>query len=350
MEQVPKYTLGEVVEDYLIRKFNQRRKYFGNYFRIAQDVYKDIYRTIMPTISSRYVEVLPADAVNPYPYILKPDGMVKFYGVSITSRHNNLLQVNYNADLNVFTKPSTTKKCGCVTTDLCDCIDNLEVVITPKDIDGTTYYQKDWVVCCNDGQVKQYSEIPVKKYGDTGGSYGNDYGDDYDIINDGDNVVVIQIYKVLGKLDIKPCGCPIESEPNKTLIFNKCGCFLGLKPDCCKVWYEHTKVNCTGEMKWSECGTKLYLKNVHDDDGFAIFHCQLDPVKCGEEIMVDDFARKAIWYGIEEESIVFYPRSSEADKDGAKRRKLRAFTELFEYLNPVNSKRFFSIPSAEIKL
>jgi hypothetical protein len=348
--QTPKYTLGETVEDYLIRKFNQRRKYFGNYFRIAQDVYKDIYRTIMPTVLSKYVEVFPADATNKYPYVLYPDWAVKFYGISVTNSYNELLEVFYNDELNVFTKPATIKKCGCTTTDLCDCMDNLEVVITEKIIDDTTYYQKDWVVCCANGDVKQYSEIPVKKYGDVGGSYGNDYGDDYDIISEGANVVVLQIYKNLGRLDTKDCGCPLDTENNQTIIYNKCGCFLGLKPNCCKVFYEKGPIRCTGDMKVSECGTKIYLRDVKTDDGFVIVHGQPDPVKCGEEILVDDFARKAIWFGIEEESILFHPKSNENEKRGATQRKKRAFTELFEYLNPINSKRFFSIPTSELKL
>ena len=348
--QTPKYTLGETVEDYLIRKFSQRRKYFGNYLRIAQDVYKDIYRTIFPTITSKYVEVFPADTYNKYPYVYIPDGMVKFYGISITNKHNELLEVFYNDELNVFTKPAAIKKCGCTTTDLCDCIDNLEVIITPKVIDGTTYYQKDWVVCCDNGEVKQYSEIPVRKYGTEGGSYSQDYGDDYDIINDGANVVVLQKYTLLGRLDTKPCGCPTDSENNQTIIYKKCGCFLSLKPACCKVWYEKSRIRCTGEMKISECGEKVYLKDVKTDDGFVVFHCQFDPVKCGEEILVHDFARRAIWFGIDFESIVFLPSSSATDRREAERRYSKTKTELFEYLNPIDSKRFFSIPTAELKL
>ena len=347
--QVPKYTLAETVEDLLLRKFNQRRKNFANYLRIAQDIYKDIYRTILPTVSSRYVEVYPADANNKYPYVIYPTEYAKFYGISVTNKHNQLLEVYYNNDLNVFTKPPVKKKCGCLTTDVSDCIDNLEVVITPKEIDGTTYYQKDWVVCCENGDVKQYSEIPVKKYGITGGSYSDDYGNDYDIISDGGNVVVIQVYKNLGRLETKDCGCPVESDVNKDLVFNKCGCYLGLKPKCCKVWYEKGPIRCTGEMKFSECGTKIYLKDVKDDAGFVVIHGQLDPVKCGEEILVDDFARKPIWYGIEFESTVFANISETAKREN-ERRYEKAKTELFIYLNPIDSKRFFSIPSAEIRL
>lgn len=345
--QCPKYPLAEVVEDYLIRKFNQRRKYFGNYFKIAQDVYKDLYRTILPTIISKYVQVFTDDK---YPYVLVPDFMERFFSISITNRKNELLEVYYNNDLNVFSKPPTVKHCGCTTTDLCDCMDNLQVVITPKVIDGTTYYEKVWVVCCDNGDVMQYSEVPVKKYGEAGGSYADDYSDDYDIINDGDNVVVLQFYKNLGRLDTKDCGCPLDTDNNKVIIYNKCGCFLSLKPQCCKEWYHQKHVSCTGEMKFSECGTRIYLKDVKTDDGFVVIAYQADPVLCGEEILVDDFAKEAIWYGIEEQSIVFYPRSSEGEKEGAKQRRLAAKNRLFEYMNPINDKRFFSIPTAEIKL
>lgn len=346
----PKYTLGETVEDYLIRKFSQRRKYFGNYFKIAQDIYKDIYRTVMPNIVSQYVKVYEADSKNPYPYVYIPEGMVKFIGISVTNKNNELLEVYYNDELNVFTKPAEVKKCGCTTTDLCDCMDNLEVVITPKVIDSVTYYQKDWVVCCANGDVMQYSEIPVKSYGSTGGSYSNDYGDDYDIISDDGSVVVLQITKNLGRLATKDCGCPLETDENKELIFTKCGCFLGLKPNCCKVWYEATRIRCTGEMKISECGTKVYLKNVKDDGGYVVFHAQFDPVKCGEEILVDDYARRSIWFGIDFESTVFNPAASGPGKKEAERRYAKSKRELFEYLNPINSKRFFSIPTAEIRL
>lgn len=344
----PKYTLGEVVDDFLIRKFNQRRKYFSNYFKIAQDVYKDLYRTIMPTVISKYVQVFTDDPK--YPYILVPDYMERFFSVSVTNKNNELLEVFYNNDLNVFSKPPVVKKCGCTSTDLCDCIDNLQVVITPKVIDGTTYYEKVWVVCCDNGDVKQYSEIPVKKYGVGGGSYANDFSDSYDIISDGDNVVVLQFYKNLGKLDTKPCGCPVDTTNNQNLIYNKCGCFLGLKPQCCKVWYEKTRIRCTGEMKFSECRTRIYLKDVQTDDGFVVISYQHDAVRCGEEILVDDFARKALWAGIEEESLIYFPRSSETVKESATKRRMRENAALFEYLNPINDKRFFSIPTAEIKL
>jgi len=348
MVQSPKYTLGEVVDDYLIRKFNQRRKYYSNYFRIAQDIYKKLYRNIMPTVTSKYVQVFYDDPK--YPYVLVPDNMVRFFSISVTNKNNELLEVYYNNDLNVFSKPPVVKKCGCASTDLCDCVDNLQVVITPKVIDGTTYYEKVWVVCCDNGDVMQYSEVPVKKYGESGGSYANDFSDDYDILSDGENVVVLQFYKNLGKLETKDCGCPLETENNKNIIYNKCGCFLGVKPKCCKVWYEKTRIRCTGEMKFSECGTRVYLKDVMTDDGFVVISYQPDPVRCGEEIMVDDFAREPIWYGIEYESIVFYPRSTIGDKREAERRATKAENKFFEFLNPINDKRFFNIPTAEIKL
>jgi hypothetical protein len=346
--QSPKYALAEVVDGYFLRKFNQRRKYFGNYLQIAQDVYKVLYRNILPTIKSKYVKVYPADANNPYPFVYLPDNFIKFYGASVTNKNGDLIEVVYNAEMNVFTKPAENPKgCGC-SNSVCDCVDNLQVVMTEKVIDGTTYYQKDWVVCCDNGDVKQYSEIPVKKYGTDGGSFSDDYGDDYDIVSDGTNVVVIQVYKNLGRLETKDCGCPIESDNNKNIIFNKCGCFLGLKPDCCKIWYDKN-IQCTGEMKFSECGGKLYLKNVKDDGGYVVISGQIDPAKCDEEIEVDDWAREAVWFGMDYQSIVFVPTVPAVSKKEAERRWMKAQTDLFIYLNPINSSRFFAVPTATQK-
>jgi hypothetical protein len=349
MVNSPKYTLAEVVEQLLIRKFNQRRKYFGNYFRIAEDVYKDLYRTVLPTVRSKYVQVITKEG-EPFPYVEVPAHMVRFFSISVTNKHRQLLEVYYNDELNVFTKPPVVKSCGCTSTDLCDCIDNLQVIITPKVIDGVTYYEKVWIVCCDNGEVKQYSEVPVKKYGDTGGDYGDDYGDDYDIISDGDNVVVLQFYKLLGKLETKDCGCPVESETNRELILNKCGCHLGLRPRYCTQWYDKKNIRCTGEMKFSECGTRIYLVNVCDDDGFVVISYQADEVKCGEEILVDDYAREAIWDGTDEQSIRYHPKSTVVEKEAARQQALRGKSKLFEFLNPVNSNRFFSIPTAELRL
>ena len=351
MVQSPKYTLGETVNDYLIRKFNQRRKYYANYFKIAQDIYKDTYRNLMPTIISKYVEVI--DDGDIYPYVLVPDNMFRFYSISVTNKNKELLEVFYNNKLNIYTKPAVTKNCGCTSTDLCDCIDNLQVVITPKVIDDVTYYIKEWVVCCPDGTVKQYAEVPVANYSEEEiGPYSFlDYSNDYQVTQQGGlNITYLQFYKNLGKLDTKDCGCPVETDSNKDLVFTKCGCFLGLKPDCCKVWYEKTRVRCTGEMKFSECGTKIYLKDVKDDAGFVVISFQTDPVMCGEEIMVDDFARRVIWFGMEYESIVFYPKSNAGEKKEAERRYSKAQNELWSILNPVNSDRFFNIPSADIRL
>lgn len=328
----PKYTLGETVNGYLLRAGNINRKYYPKYFRIAQDIYEELYANIMNTTINRYSEVFPAGPGDKYPYIKRPEGMARFFGVSVTNKHNELIQVYQNDKLNVFTKPTIQKKCGCSTTDLCDCIDNLQVVLTEKFVvQGTTYYEKTWVKCCANGDVLQYSETPV-------------------LVGNTEEVQVVVEYKNLGRLATKNCGCPLETEENNDLIFNKCGCFLSAKPRCCKVWYDKSRIDCTGEYKWSQCQTKIYLKNVKDDDGFAIIHFQLDPVNCASEILIDSFARRPIWFGMDFESNVFNPRSNKGDMREAERRYTKAVNTYFSYLNPINPDRFFNIPTAEIKL
>lgn len=391
----PKYTLVETVNGYMMRSGNINRKYFRKYEVIAQDIFEKLYANTMPTTISKYVQVFPAEGTDKYPFIKKPRGMVRFFGVDVTNKHNELLQVFYNDKLNVFTKPPIAKTgCGCTSTDLCDCIDNLEVVITEKFTHGgVVYYEKTWVKCCDNGDVLQYSETPVlngtcSSWLLTGSITGNAFfsytkcdGDlvrsqEVDdtgvtvcvsdnapiIITSGDGtkgrvgscstdqeIVVLTTYKNLGRLETKDCGCPVESEANEDLIYNKCGCFLSAKPKCCKVWYDRSRIDCTGEMKWSECGTKLYLKDVKDDDGFAVIHYQADPMCCGGEIMIDSFARWPIWYGMDYESNVFVPTSNAKVMREKERLYKKATNEFFEYLNPMDADRLFNIPTAEIK-
>jgi len=394
----PKYTLGETVDGYLMRSGNLNRKYHAKYMAIAEDMYKKLYATTMPTTISKYVQVFPAEGTDKYPFIKKPVGMTRFFGIDVTNKHNELVQVYQNDKLNVFTKPPIQKTgCGCASTDLCDCIDNLEVVITEKFVHGgTTYYEKTWVKCCDNGDVLQYSETPVLNgtcstwelagsvLGPALFSYTRCDGelirsqsvDDTGvtvcisdnapiIITSGDGtktrltscstdqeIVVLTTYKNLGRLETKDCGCPIESESNEDLIYNKCGCFLAAKPKCCKVWYNRSRIDCTGEYKWSECETKCYLKDVKDDADFVVIHYQVDPTCCGGEIMIDSFARWPIWYAMDYESAVFNPRTQTNVKllREMERRVTKAINEYFEYLNPLDPDRFFNIPTAEIKL
>lgn len=344
----PLYSLTETTEGYCLRTFNDRKKYFANYFAIAGDIYREIYRTILPTIISKYVEVIYDDA-EPHPFIWKPDNLVKFFGVSVTNKHHELIQVFYNQNINVFTKPAKIKDCGCSTNSLCDCMDNLQVVITPKIINGTTYYIKQWLKCCPNGDVLQYSEVPVQDYDSTNGSYSDDYGDDYDILNEGENIVILKFTKNLGRLETKDCGCPLVTEHNKKLIYNVCGCFLPVRDDCCKRYHEKT-IHCNGEMKFSECGTKIYLINVKaDKGGYVVASYQTKAVQCGEEVFVDEYARPAIWAGIDRDSTVFNPRSGEGAKESSNRRYNVAKRELFEYINPLNRSRLFDSVTAELK-
>lgn len=327
----PKYTLGETVDGYLLRTGNYRRKHFAQYFQMAQDVYKDLYRTIMPSTISKYVQVFPAGVGDKYPFVLKPENMDRFIGASITNNNNELIDIVYNEDLNVFTKPQVEKSCGCVTTELCDCIDNLEVVITEKMVVGNIpRYEKVWIKCCSNGDVLQYSETPVVD----------------DPINFPDRVEVIKSYKNLGRLETKDCGCPLETEANTNLIYNKCGCHLGLKPKCCKIWYNKSGIDCTGEMKFSECGNKLYFKNVRDDAGFAVIHFQ--PTIGCEEIMIDDAAREPIRFGMDYESSVFNPKVNAREKREKERLYQKSKTKFWEWLHPLNEKRFFTIPTSWI--
>jgi hypothetical protein len=331
----------------MIRTRSDRRKYYANYLAIAITVYKKLFRTTLPSSKSKYVEVVYDDK-EPFPFVWKPDDMQRFYGISVPNKHGRLVQSIYDENLNVYTKPANKKPCGCTTSELSDCIDNMQVIITPKVIDGVTYSEKAWVKCCPNGDVLQYREVPVKSYGTEGGSYSNDYGDDYDIINEGSNVVTLKFTENLGKLDTMPCGCPIESDNNKKLVYDCCGCYLPCKTFNCKKWYEKNP-GCLGSYKWSECGDKLYLHKVRADNGYVVLSYQPNSLTPGEEVVVPDYSLDAIIAGINFESIRYFPRAGLGEKQMAKANYDSEETKLFEYLNPL-TERVFNIVTAELKL
>jgi hypothetical protein len=343
----PIYSLREVTEQFCIRRGNDRLKNFSRFFSIAGDVYSDIYKKILPSVVNKYLEV-QTNSTDPYPFVYTPQNISRFFGIWITNHYGNLIQVFYNDKLNVLPKPKKVLPCGCLQTDLCECVNNLQVIITPKIIDGVTYYIKEWLECCGNGDVLKYSETPVIKYGNEGGSYSNDYSDDYDIINAGNNIVYIKQTKNLGKLETKNCGCPVESEANTDLIFNTCGCFLPQRRACCKRYYQN-KLDCIGQINFSDCGDKIYLKDVKTDNGYVVACYQTNGIACGEEIFVPEYARKAIWAGIEYESTIYFPKSSATDKLLSKNNYRAEKAELFEYLNPLHEEYLFDSITAEIK-
>lgn len=342
------FSLTDVVQRFCIRKWNDRLKYFDRFYSIAGDVYRDLYRNILPTIISKYVEVID-DPNEPYPYVEKPSDMQRFFGIWVSDKHNNLVQTFYNNDINIYPKPPVKKVCGCITTGLCDCIDNFQTIVTPIDIDGTTYYKRQWLKCCPNGDVLEYTEIPVKEFNGDGGDYNDDYGNDYDIINDGTNVTILKFTKNLGRLEVMPCGCPKESPYNKEIVYGRCGCYLPLKPNCCRVWYRDW-LHCDGEIKFSDCGNKIYLRNVKTDKGFVIISYQQNPFDCGEEIFVYDYVQDAIFAGIEEESMIYFPKATLGEKQFAINNRRKQKARLFEYLNPLNLTRTFNQVTSEIRL
>lgn len=346
-EECPIFSLSEVTDGYLLRTGNDRRKYYARYFSIAGDVYRELARTIMPTSSSMKVEV-QYDVYEPFPFIWKPKGMMRFFGVWVTNKKGQLIQTLYDDKIDVYPAPPRKRKCGCNQTPLCDCIDDLQVTLIPRVIDGTTYMEKAWVKCCPNGDVLEYREVPVKSYGTEGGSYSNDYGEDYDIINEGSNVATLFFTKNLGRLETKPCGCPVDSDHNRDLIYNKCGSHCCNSREC-KIWHEKT-FSCTGRIKWSACGEKLYLVDVKPDhDGCVLISAQYDAIKCGEEVFVWEYARSAMWAGIDRHSTMYNPRIAMSQKEGSRQNYEAEKNRLFEFLNPLNSDRLFRSVTSEIK-
>ena len=122
---------------------------------------------------------------DPYPYINVPKSAVRLFSVMDVDRHNKLLPLFYNDQINVLPLP-TTQDCGC---QQCDCtgaqdeLTGLTYTTTALfTINGITYYEKSWMKLCSNGDILQYREVPTKKYNDMRGNFGdfnNDFNQDF---------------------------------------------------------------------------------------------------------------------------------------------------------------------------
>ena len=351
MSNSPSYTLSQVTDQFLIRKGNLKRKHYAETLIIAQDVWKFLFWNTLWAVKNTWIP-LQNDG-GPYNYIEVPEGTVKVLSVNIEDECGKLHPLYYNAALNVIPKPTQTTSCGCKNCDcnsaLCGTVYTTSLVTKPIVISGQTYYEKTWMKYCPNGDVIEYQEIPTKKYTtiQQAGDYNLDYNNDYDIIAAFEDftIVTVKKQKLICKLELKECGCPKDTEENEQLFLDNCGCGLSAFniKRVCNYRAKRAAHNSFGEIKFSECGTKIYVVPFEKCDGrpaFKMDFCQLslltDGVTPDEEIQVPDYSRKCLWACLDSDIKEFNDRYSYNEKESARINKEREINNLIKFLNPLS--------------
>lgn len=349
------YLLSETVDNLLADRQISKKKYYAAYMVMAKKEWQKLFRNTLWEVQSKWMTMQQG---TPYDFIYVPEGVSRLLSVAIEDRCGLIQPLFYNTQLSIIKKPAQ-KKCGCPSDCACGgvCEAANSMTYSTKflfSINGTDYYEKTWTEVCKNGDVITYSEIPTKQYNNTAGDAGDynpDYNPDYDIAAapfSDYTVVTVKSQRKVCKLETLECGCPAETEANQQLLTETCGCNLnwncGLKRRHCRQYFENVDNNHFGEVKLSECGTKIFFRPSHNwkkytdkkIPEFLLVNFQTNGLLPNEEVLVPDYALDALEAGIYWRSIRFNTTVPPGVKDDAKAQYHMECDNLTKFLYPIS--------------
>lgn len=356
VEQIcaPSRPISENLDRYLALRGVDKKKYYAKYLIAAGKAWEELFQKTLWVVKSVWLELHDGD---PYPFIKIPRDCLRWFSATEVDKSGNMQQLYYNSQLNIIPKP-TTKKCGCSGCDcggLCEDVNSF--TLTTKlffTINGVDYYEKTWLKYCPNGDILEYKETPVKKYNDfvgDGGDFNSDFNDDF-LIGASPlsnfNIVTQTSQRKICALTVRPCGCPEDTQQNEQVIMDFCSCFLPIfslrRHQHRKQYVENTNNNFRGEIKISECGTKIYFKHsrhwkkVSDKKfpEFLLFNYQTNGRSPNSETLVPDYAEMALWKGTDYFTKMFNNTYSWADKQAAKYEYESAINDIILFLSPID--------------
>jgi hypothetical protein len=305
-------TLGEVVEKFCLRQFNDKRKGYLNYLSFAKDIWQQLLLRTLWVYQTRYVHVRQGD---PYPYFDLPEAAGFVLGVYYESC-GQLVPVSDNPHYNIEVRP-LVKNCGCGA-EGCDCgalcsgVASMQVVEKEVEIDGALYVQRTWYEGCKNGDLLEWSETPTL-----------DYSQEPAVVT----VHRSQQWKC--KLDVKPCGCVSDTDTNRKLLSEHCGCHT---PPVCRSGLLQGQIVHTEKPVVKREGRRFFIiSGVRES-----FVVRFQPT-CGVATSpVPFFCERAIMAGIDYEAKIFNPTVDPNQVERARLAFKRECAGIIEYLNPIN--------------
>lgn len=354
MAECLNYTLSELVDRFLLRSHISKKKYYAMYLTLAEEVWEDIFQNTLWVVKSVW---MPTKAGKPYNYVSVPEDCLRLLSVGVDDKCGLIQPLFYNNQLNIISKP-LTKKCGCGCSSCAGlCNDVNSMVATTRlvfTINGVNYYEKKWTEYCPNGDILEYTETPVKKYNSTtgdGGDYNDDFNDDYDIgsVPFSDfTIEYITAQKKICKLETMECGCPVENPANEQLLLDTCGCYINwggrTKRKCCNQYFENVNNNHLGEIKLSECNTRIFYKPSlkwktvaqKEIPDYLLVNYQSSGQSVGAETLVPKYARNVLFAGIDSGRKEFNSAYSNSEKMNAYYKYQHEKNMVINFLNPIS--------------
>jgi hypothetical protein len=369
--QCPSYNLGQIVDKFLIRKFNDKRKNFTAYLSISQDVWRNLFLNTLYVTKNVWIEVQRG---RPYNFIYVPKDCYVFVKASVEDKKriyhgpninrpkhcNTLVPLQYNSSINVIPQPmASTCGCGKSCSALCGDINSWTATTKPVIFGTTTYYEKTWLRYCSNGDIISYREIPTKQYTSVvnDGDFNNDYNNDYSIGSPPpfpNYTVVTQISEeIICKLKTKECGCPDDSPENIQTFNEHCGCHTPYWNHCnhneCYEFQEQVNDHHYGEMKFSNEGDKIYLKRLRKGTKYVLLTYQTDGTNIDEQVQVPSYCENVMFAAIDYAAKQYNDKFPVSAKDAAWYNYIKEVNLLIKLLNRISMTFLQNLQAAAIR-
>jgi hypothetical protein len=354
-------SLADNLNEYLALRQINKKKYYASYLIAAKQSFKELFEGTMYVMTSEWKTMKRGD---PYNYVDVPRGAQRIFSIAVEDDCGDVRPLYYNPRLNIIPKP-VEKKCGCHSCQCGGLCSELNSTILTTNVlfsmNGIDYVEKTWLKYCPNGDMIEYKEVPTKHYNDfvgDGGDYNSDFNNDYSGAgNPFSNFTIITntFQRKICTLKVLPCGCPQEIPENEELIKTTCGCFLPFwghrRREHCQRFLQDTNTTEFGEVKISECGTRVYFKpgkrhHRHRDGKhrripeflLVIYQTGGEPENISEQVQIPTTAafKNAMWTSIDWQSKRFNSKYPANEKQLAKYERNAAANDLVSYLNPLN--------------
>lgn len=316
-------TIDEIVDDFMIHSFQDGRKYYPNMLRICADMWNRIYDKELRGFKSEYITVDKRTNSARLPI-----GYVRWYSLTAVDDCNNMQPLGYNEFYATTKKPKKDKGCGCKScscnSDLCGSMAGIDIAYEDIDFNGTIYQKVIKTKKCANGDIIQEIKEPyVKKNPDE-----EDSGDDTV-----DVIVYRTFNKFIAKVDVKSCGCVIDTPENKKKCVSACGCAVS----CCTdknnntpLWTGNSK---EGKFKIDTERGVIWLMGVKADK-LILSHTSNGGKDC-KNMLIPEYAKDALMAGMWWGSHRFRKGVSLGEKREMKREFTNEVQELLEFLWPI---------------
>lgn len=305
-------TLSNHTDGFMLRSFNNGRRYRPNMLRIAADYWKKIYFQSLRVFKEKLVCVDQATNTVEWPV-----DCVRVVGMNLIDKCGKKWYLQDDAKHNTAPLDRSTAKCNCKScncnSEACDAFSANTYQEEDVEIAGDIYKKVIKMRVCESGDIMQETTEP------------------YAIERNGAMVIEYRTKEeVIEHVTVKECGCVENTAENIHKCFTLC-CWP--EPDECDR-------NCPvfikpeGKYKVDEDRRMIYLYNCAPAQ--ALIRYISDGEECAKEILIPDYAVPALYAGMYLGSIEYRSNVPAYEKRMAKIRFDEEVMELVKFLNPID--------------